>query len=70
MTLNLGWTTVFLGLESPAGGLVAIAALVAVIVVDVRESWRVHTVAGVLLVPYLLWCCFAAALNIGVFALN
>ena len=26
--------------------------------------------AAALLVPYLLWCCFAAALNIGIVALN
>jgi translocator protein len=63
IALNLGWTAVFFGLESPTGGLAVIAALIAAVVVDLRESWRVRTVAGVLLVPYLLGCCFAAALN-------
>ena len=63
-------TAVFFGLRSPIGGIVVIAALLAAIVVDLRESARVDRVAGLLLVPYLVWCCFAAALTVGVAVLN
>jgi len=70
MALNLLWTAVFFGLRSPIGGMVVIAALIAAVMMDVRESARVDTTAAVLLFPYLVWCCFAAALTVGVAVLN
>jgi tryptophan-rich sensory protein len=47
-----------------------IAALIIAVAVDLRLSWRASAAAGALLVPYLAWVCFAAALNIGVAVLN
>ena len=70
MALNLLWTAVFFGLESPAGGVVVIVLLLAAVVMDVRASARVDTAAAVLLFPYLVWCGFAAALTVGVAVLN
>jgi tryptophan-rich sensory protein len=70
MALNLLWTAVFFGLESPLAGVVVIAALIAAVAADLQVSSRVSTTAGVLLFPYLIWCGFAAALNIGVLVLN
>ncbi|HEU4840617.1 MAG TPA: TspO/MBR family protein [Ilumatobacteraceae bacterium] len=70
MALNLLWTAVFFGLESPVGGIVVIAALLAAVVMDLRASARVDTTAAVLLFPYLVWCGFAAALTVGVAVLN
>ena len=64
------WTAVFFGLESPVGGVVVIALLLAAVVMDLRASARVDTTAAVLLFPYLVWCCFAAALTVGVAVLN
>jgi tryptophan-rich sensory protein len=70
MALNLLWTAVFFGLESPVGGIVVIALLLAAVVMDLRASARVDTTAAVLLFPYLVWCGFAAALTVGVAVLN
>ena len=70
MALNLAWTAVFFGLESPVGGVVVIAALIPAVAMNVREAVRVDTTAGVLLFPYFVWCCFAAALTVGVAVLN
>jgi len=70
MGLNVLWTAVFFGLESPLGGVVVIVALIVAVAVDLKASARVSVSAGVLLFPYLVWCCFAAALNLGVLALN
>ena len=38
MALNLAWTAVFFGLESPVGGVVVIAALIPAVAMDVREA--------------------------------
>jgi benzodiazapine receptor len=70
MALNLLWTAVFFGLESPIGGIVVIAALIVAVAIDLRLSERVDTAAAVLLFPYLVWCGFAAALTVGVAVLN
>ena len=70
MALNLAWTAVFFGLQSPVGGVVVIAALIPAVAMNVREAARVDTTAGVLLFPYFVWCCFAAALTVGVAVLN
>ena len=70
MSLNLLWTVVFFGWRAPWAGVVVIAVLIVAVVADVRASLRVDRAAGLLLVPYLLWCCFAAALTVGVAVLN
>lgn len=70
MVLNLAWTVVFFGLESPWGGLVVIAALIVAEAIHLRLVFGADRVAGWLLVPYLAWLCFAAALNVGVLVLN
>jgi benzodiazapine receptor len=41
-----------------------------IIVATVITFWRIHALAGVLLVPYLLWVSFASALNYVVWQLN
>ena len=70
MALNLAWTVVFFGWRAPEGALVVIAALIVSVTVDVVLSWRVTALAGALLLPYLAWVGFAAALNVGVAVLN
>jgi tryptophan-rich sensory protein len=32
--------------------------------------WRLDRVAGLLLIPYFLWVCYATALNVGIVMLN
>ena len=70
MALNLLWTAVFFGLQSPVGGIVVIALLIPAVAMDLRASARVDSTAAILLFPYLVWCCFAAALTVGVAVLN
>ncbi len=70
MVLNFAWTAVFFGAQAPVGGLFVIAALIAAIVVDISIVRHYSAVAMWLMVPYLAWCCFAAALNTGVVVLN
>jgi benzodiazapine receptor len=70
MALNLLWTVVFFGLQAPGVALAVIAALIVAAGIDLQVSVRASTAAGVLLFPYVMWCGFAAALNVGVVALN
>ena len=47
-----------------------IILLWALIVATLLSFWRVRPLAGMLLVPYLLWVSFAAALNFALWQLN
>ena len=68
--LNIAWTLVFFGLQSPVGGLLVIVVLWAAIVATIGAFHRVRPAAAWLLVPYLGWVSVAAVLNLGIVRLN
>jgi len=68
--LNAAWTGLFFGLESATLGLVDIVALWVVIVAMVVAFFRASVLAGVLILPYLLWVSFATVLNSALWWLN
>ena len=47
-----------------------IVALCAAVLATAVAFWRVHRVAALLMLPYLAWLVFAAALNYAVVRLN
>lgn len=70
LSLNLLWSLVFFGLHSPWLGVVVIVALIASIVVTIREFYTINKYSAWLLAPYLAWVCFATYLTIGIATLN
>ncbi len=68
--VNLLWSLLFFGLQSPTAALACIVVLLALIVATIMTFYRVSKPAAVLLVPYLAWVCIATALNAGVVLLN
>ena len=60
----------FFGIRRPALALVDICVLWLAIVLTIREFGRKHRFAAALLVPYLAWVTYAAALNAGVWWRN
>jgi tryptophan-rich sensory protein len=70
LALNLAWTVLFFGLRRPAVALAEICVLWLAIAVTVREFARKHRFAAALLLPYLVWVTYAAALNAGLWRLN
>lgn len=70
LLLNLAWTFVFFGLRSPGIALVEIGVLWMAIFVTSVSFWRTSRLAGALMVPYLIWVSFAAALNAKIWRLN
>lgn len=70
LALNFLWPIVYFRLDMPTAAVfVLIALLVAVIITAVRFAEIDHT-AALLLVPYIVWLCFALYLNIGTAVLN
>lgn len=70
LALNLAWSAVFFGLQSPGGALVVIVLLLAGIVVTARLFWPLDRLAGLLFLPYLAWVGFATILNLAIWHLN
>jgi translocator protein len=70
LLLNLSWSVVFFGLHQPWLGLVIILSLIGAIVWTMRTFKTYSKVAVWLLVPYIIWVCFATYLNAGVAFLN
>ena len=44
--------------------------LIVLIVMMITRFYKINKVAGLLQIPYLLWCIFALYLNIGIYILN
>ncbi|MFC1987106.1 TspO/MBR family protein [Chloroflexota bacterium] len=70
LALNTLWSVVFFGLKSPLYGAMVIIALWITILFTILNFWKLSKVAGWLLLPYIGWVTFAAALNISILILN
>ena len=70
LALNAAWSPVFFGLQMPGPALAVIALLWVAILATVVAFWRAAPIAGWLLLPYLAWVTFAAALNFAIWRLN
>lgn len=68
--LNAVWTPVFFGAHAMLAALVIIVLLDLVVIALLPHAFRVCTVAGALLLPYLAWILFATALNEELWRLN
>ena len=70
LLLNAAWSWLFFGLHRPGWAFAEIVLLFGAIVVTLVLFWRIRTLAGVLMLPYLLWVGFAAYLNFQIWSLN
>lgn len=70
LILNGAWSYLFFGAHLPMVAFFEIVLLWLVILTTLVSFWRVRPVAGALLIPYLCWVGFAAALNFQLWRLN
>ncbi|WP_235981877.1 TspO/MBR family protein [Methylobrevis albus] len=70
LVLNVAWSVVFFGLQSPWGGVLVIIALIAAVVGTMFAFAPISRNAALLLAPYLAWIAFASVLNLWIAALN
>ena len=70
LILNILWSPAFFGLRSPIVGLIVIIILWIAILLTIRIFIKLSTVAGILLIPYILWVSVAAILNFSILLLN
>ena len=70
LALNVLWSWFFFAWHRGALAFADIVLLWVLIVATLISFWRVRPLAGILLIPYLLWVSFASVLNYSVWQLN
>ena len=67
---NTTWSIVFFGLHQISLALIVLIILIGLIITLIIRYKRVNFVSYYLMIPYLLWCCYALFLNINLLILN
>jgi tryptophan-rich sensory protein len=70
LALNALWSWIFFSWQRGLLAFAEILLLWALIAATLVSFWRVRALAGSLLIPYLVWVSFAAALNFALWQLN
>ena len=70
LVLNVLWSVIFFGLQSPGWAAIEIVLLWISIAVSILLFFRRSKLAAIMLVPYLAWVTFAMFLNYSIWYLN
>ena len=70
LTLNFWWCVLFFGFRLYLFSFIWLLLLICAVVVMIILFTRINRLAGLLQLFYLLWICFAAYLNFGIWFLN
>jgi len=70
LVMNLAWSPLFFRMHQVDAALILIVALIVAVGLTIRYFWRIRRLAGILMLPYLAWLCFAAVLNYEIGRLN
>ena len=70
IVFNATWSIVFFGLHQILLALIVLIGLILIIIILMLRFKRVNIVSYYLMIPYLLWCCYALVLNFNIFLLN
>lgn len=67
---EIAWSFLFSGLQLPLAGLIDIIILWIAIAFTILSSHKISVIAGILLIPYILWVSYARVLNFLLWHLN
>ena len=68
--VNTTWSITFFIFHQIAISIIVLIILITLIIILIKNFKRVNLISSYLMIPYLLWCCFALVLNISIFVLN
>lgn len=64
LLVNLFWSFVFFVFEQKIGAFILILILIILVTIMIKDFLKESKLAGYLQVPYLIWLCIAAVLNL------
>lgn len=70
LVFNFLWSILFFGLGLRGLALIDLLILIAFVVITTVSFFKIDKLAGYVMVPYLIWICFAAFLNYSIWQLN
>ena len=70
LAVNFFWSVLFFGLHQYFLAFLWLLLLIILVAKMIKKFAQIDLTAAKLQIPYLLWCCFAAVLNFGVWWLN
>ena len=70
IVFNTTWSIVFFGLHQIFLALIVLMILIVLIIILILKFKRVNYVSSYLMIPYLLWSCYALFLNFNLYILN
>ena len=68
--INTTWSIIFFGYHQIFLAMIVLMILIFLIIILFIRFKRVNFVSSYLMIPYLLWCCYALFLNFNIFILN
>ena len=68
--VNTTWSITFFIFHQIAISILVLVILITLIIILMKNFKRVNLISSYLMIPYLLWCCFALVLNVSIFVLN
>ncbi|MBU4274786.1 tryptophan-rich sensory protein [Patescibacteria group bacterium] len=70
LILNILWSAFFFGLKSPGLAFIELVFLWFAILCTIIIFYKIYKLAGLLLLPYILWVTFAGVLNFSIWIIN
>ena len=70
LVFNTTWSIVFFVFHNIFLALINLIILIVLIIIIMVRFKRVNLTSYYLMIPYLLWCCYALILNLSLFILN
>lgn len=68
--LNAIWSPIFFGAKNLGLAFIVILVMDVTLIVIIKNFYKVNKVAGLILIPYLVWISFASLLNFSIWRLN
>ena len=68
--VNTTWSITFFVFHQIAISILVLIILIALIIILIKNFKRVNLISSYLMIPYLLWCCYALFLNFNLYILN
>jgi tryptophan-rich sensory protein len=68
--LNLIWTVIFFRFKLYGLAFIELLLLLIFILITTFQFYKIDKIAGILMIPYIIWVSFAAVLNYAIWMLN
>lgn len=70
LVFNFCWTLIFFNFQAFLAAFIWLIILLVLIGITTVKFYKINSLAGLLMLPYFLWVCFAGYLNFAIWQLN